>query len=87
MKVKVNFVARFCGATFQTYRRKDSSDGQFFSVNVIQDGGQAGTLACDENTYDKLMNGEFEQFEEVLFIAEYNTQYKSFRIVDVSLAD
>lgn len=55
--------------------KKDGKQGSSYYVSVDQD-GNCGTLRCNEETYNDLM--EMPRYQEVVFITEYNDQSKYF---------
>lgn len=77
MKIITNFQALIINCKKQEYKRKDGSVANLCQISLDQD-GEAGTMACTEDVLDKV-----ERLKDFTVVAEFNDQYKSFRVIDL----
>ena len=61
---------------------KVGADGKskYYNLAVLADGGEAGNVSCNEDVYNLVSIGTPQRF-----LAEFNEQYKSFRLVQLDM--
>lgn len=78
MKTKVTFNA--IGLSLKEESGKDG--GKFYKIAIDQD-GEAGTLSMTEDAYKGIVQN-FQKYKPTNFVAEFNDQYKSLRVIGVN---
>lgn len=82
MALPVNFEAEVFTTSTGTYKDKEGTDREYYSVTVIDSvSGTVAKLSCD--SADTLNDCEVLKREVCEFSAEYNPDYKTLRVVGV----
>lgn len=77
MKIRMDFEATVINAKSEEYVKKNGEKGVLHSISFDAD-GECGTINCLEDVVAPAQNLKFKR---AVLTAEYNDQYRSFRIL------
>lgn len=78
MKVNCEFEGIAVGKP--SIRKSQDGKTDYFDLGVVSRTGEAGTFGCTKEVYE-----DIALMKEYCFVAQFNTEYKTFRIISVRL--